>query len=373
MRLAIACGSFAVLGGRERDCLALSAELARLGHSVTLLTAHPPPAAVEADLPVEGAVSLPVRGFSNHVRARRFARAVLAWRRANAVDALIGFDRMPDLDFFYAADLPRPRHRGLKALLPRNRTYRTLEAAVFGAGSRTRIFFLAERQAAAYAALYPLPPHRHTVLPLTLKGDRRPPGTFYATRGAVRDELGIPADAALIVNVAAYGRQKGVDRIIESLPGLPDAHLLSVGMHAPGPFRKQAQQLGVAARVHFVPYADAVDRLIGAADVMAHPARVENTGNVIIESLLYGVPVVASGNCGYATEIARSGAGVVLAEPYEQGALLAALRAALAPERLAELRRLARAHSPVIAASPGMAGIAKIVSDSVEEAVRARP
>ena len=36
MRIALACPAFKVLGGRERDCLAIARELHALGHAVTV-------------------------------------------------------------------------------------------------------------------------------------------------------------------------------------------------------------------------------------------------------------------------------------------------------------------------------------------------
>ena len=128
----------------------------------------------------------------------------------------------------------------------------------------------------------------------------------------------------------------------------------------------RARRAGVADRVRFIGYSDRIEDLIGAADLMVHPARVEATGTVIIESLLYGVPVITSGVCGYADHVSASGAGQVLDEPFRQPALVAALQASLNPEQLEKLRSRARDRSAVLAASPGMSGVTRLISETVQ-------
>src|SRR6185295_20053169 len=49
--------------------------------------------------------------------------------------------------------------------------------------------------------------------------------------------------------------------------------------------------------------------------------RGDITGNVILEALINGLPAVVSGVCGFAEHVARSGAGIVLPEPFDQAGL----------------------------------------------------
>lgn len=368
MRIAIACGSFRVMGGRERDCLAIASGLAARGHDVTLVTAYPPARAPE------GVTMRRIhpRGMFNHGRAWGFSRAFAIWRRRHPVDLSLGFDRMEELDFFYCADQPRRRYRGLKRFLPRNMVYAKLEAAVFGPSSSTHVFFLAEAQIANYRAAYDLPEHRYALLPLTLKQHHKAPAQFYASRQRLRSQLDVPPDAILLINVAAYGRQKGVDRVIEAMGAVPSALFLSVGMDDAAEFRAAARKLGVAPRVRFVAQSDDIAGLIGAADIMVHPARAETTGNVIIESLLYGVPVICTSVCGYSVHVARSDAGIVLHEPYRQQSLVQALALAVEPDALAQLRAAARRASALLAAAPGMDALVAQIEAAMQSRLRGR-
>ena len=363
MKIALACHSFKVLGGRERDCLEIARGLAQLGHDITILTTDSPPAESGGRVKVE---LLAQGGWSNHGRIAHFAERVQRWRSGSKPDAIIGFDRLPGLDFYYAAGQPWPHRNRFEMLLPRYRLLARFEAAVFDRNASTFVFFLAERQAQMFREIYATPTDRSLVLPPTLHPDRQAPETFYGERDAIRTELGIPDDHHLLINVAAYGEQKGLDRIIAALPDIRNATLLSVGMTNADAFEAMAKQAGVADRVRFIGYSERIDGLIGAADLMVHPARAEATGTVIIESLLYGVPVVTSGICGYAEHVSTSGAGQVLDEPFRQQALAAALQASLKADQLESLRSKARDRSAVLAASPGMSGVTNLISETVQ-------
>lgn len=54
---------------------------------------------------------------------------------------------------------------------------------------------------------------------------------------------------------------------------------------------------------------------------MIHPAYNENTGTVLLEALVPGLPVLVSAVCGYAHYIAEADSGLVLDEPFEQAQL----------------------------------------------------
>jgi UDP-glucose:(heptosyl)LPS alpha-1,3-glucosyltransferase len=70
---------------------------------------------------------------------------------------------------------------------------------------------------------------------------------------------------------------------------------------------------------------------MAVADVLVHPARLDATGQVILEAIANGLPVVASAVCGFAHHIRAAGAGAVIAEPFDQRAFDDALTLAENP------------------------------------------
>ena len=107
-----------------------------------------------------------------------------------------------------------------------------------------------------------------------------------------------------------------------------------VGEDNERPFRKMAKQLGVAGRVRFMQGQEDVTRFMLGADLLIHPAYSENTGTVLLEAIIAGLPVLATDVCGYAFHIERAGAGRVLASPFQQASLNRELLTMLdSPER----------------------------------------
>jgi len=49
-----------------------------------------------------------------------------------------------------------------------------------------------------------------------------------------------------------------------------------------------------------------------------HPARKENTGTVILEAMVAGLPMLVTDVCGYAKHVKKSQSGVVLGSPFSQ-------------------------------------------------------
>jgi UDP-glucose:(heptosyl)LPS alpha-1,3-glucosyltransferase len=55
-----------------------------------------------------------------------------------------------------------------------------------------------------------------------------------------------------------------------------------------------------------------------ASDLLLHPAYNENTGTVLLEAVVSGLPVLTTDVCGYADYITKANAGIVLPSPFQQ-------------------------------------------------------
>jgi UDP-glucose:(heptosyl)LPS alpha-1,3-glucosyltransferase len=359
LRIALAIQALDTLGGKERDALAIADGLAARGHEVTILTRS-------AGLQIPPAVTVCLTGamgWTNHGQAQHFARAVAAARNVDGFDALLSFDKLRDADAYYAADVCLAgRVHGFKVWLPRYAGYTRLEASCFSADGPD-ILFLCRKQADEYRRHYSVAADRAVVLPPMIHESGR--HGFYEQRAAVRQSFGIPASATLAASVAVYPKQKGIDRTIVALRDVPELHWVAVGLKDADSVKALAAKAGLNARTWFVGHCNNVADILGAADLMLHPARVENTGLVILESLLAGVPVIASAACGFAEYIERFGAGIVVAEPFDPAAYVAAIRAALEPNTLAALKSHARDSAPLLRAEGGLERILDAIEDTL--------
>jgi UDP-glucose:(heptosyl)LPS alpha-1,3-glucosyltransferase len=94
-----------------------------------------------------------------------------------------------------------------------------------------------------------------------------------------------------------------------------------IGQDDPKPFKLQAATLGLGERVSFLKGRSDVPRFLLGADLLIHPAYNENTGTVLLEAIVAGLPVLASAVCGYAHYIEDADAGRVVPEPFVQAQL----------------------------------------------------
>jgi UDP-glucose:(heptosyl)LPS alpha-1,3-glucosyltransferase len=197
-------------------------------------------------------------------------------------------------------------------------------AAVSGAAALTNA------AAASYRRYWGLDAERFTVMPPGLDDTRRQPDLREPSRrDALRAALGIARDQPLWLWIGAQPRTKGLDRVLKALATQPDAVLLAVGVTGDkgdgASAAGQARRLRVGARVRFLGFREDVTNLLAAADVLVHPARLDVSGQVILEALVNGLPSIVSGCCGYAEHVQAAGSGIVLPEPFAQADLNAAV------------------------------------------------
>jgi UDP-glucose:(heptosyl)LPS alpha-1,3-glucosyltransferase len=322
LRVAVAIQSLERLGGKERDALAIGEGLFKRGHQVTIITRT-----VSVRVPSGIAVrTVGSFGWTNHGLARSFAETIAAMRKTNDFDVLLSFEKHKAADAYYAADVCiANRAVGPRRYLPRYATYAKLELDCFDVNG-PYIFFLCKKQASEYDRYYHVDANRSTIVPPIFH--HAMPAEFYAQRQAVRRNLNIRPLDALAVSVALYPKTKGLDRTVAALRAVPELRLLAVGLPEKerGRAKSLAAGMGFADRVYLFGERNDVANILSAADITLHPARVENTGVIILESLLAGIPVIATAACGFAEYIARYGAGIVLPEPFDPLVYASAIR-----------------------------------------------
>jgi len=163
-----------------------------------------------------------------------------------------------------------------------------------------------------------VPEQRFQLLPPGIARDRAYNSESLQRRQALRQANHIGDDEHLLLLLGSGFRTKGLDRAIRALHSLPQVlrdktRLFVVGADDPAPFQRLASQLGVEKQVHFWGGRDDVADFLFAADLLLHPAYNEAAGMALIESLVAGLPVIATAVCGYAHYIRDCGGGEVIA------------------------------------------------------------
>jgi glycosyltransferase involved in cell wall biosynthesis len=145
-------------------------------------------------------------------------------------------------------------------------------------------------------------------------------GSFRARSGgeAVRRELGVPADAPLVVQIACFKAQKAPERFVELAallaPRFPSAHFLLVG---DGTLRRRLERLrreaGLEGRLHLPGWRRDVPAVLDATTVVTLTSRFEGLPRVLVEARAAAVPVVAMAVDGVDEVVADGENGFLLA------------------------------------------------------------
>lgn len=152
-----------------------------------------------------------------------------------------------------------------------------------------------------------------------------------ADPATLREELGLPPDARLIVTVGNLYAVKGHADLLRALARLSHAlpwpvHLAIAGR---GPeedgLRQLATSLGLGARVHLLGLRADVPGILRTADVFALPSHSEALPLALLEAMRTGLPIVATAVGDVPHALAQGNAGVLVA-PRDIPALTDALR-----------------------------------------------
>jgi UDP-glucose:(heptosyl)LPS alpha-1,3-glucosyltransferase len=221
----------------------------------------------------------------------------------------------------------------------RHRVMLALERRVF---ARTpEIVAISQTGRAEIARLHGVPDARLSVVYNGVDLERFHPRLRDAHRAAARAEAGVPAEAWTLLFAGSGFERKGLDVALRALRALGDrtARLVVVGRGDASRYRALARELGVDDQVVWLGVRGDIERWYAAADVLVLPTRYEPFGNVHLEALATGLPVVTSRVAGGAEVIdTRSGAAVDPRSPAEVAAAVAGLRG----RPLGEVRGAAR-------------------------------
>jgi len=176
-----------------------------------------------------------------------------------------------------------------------------------------RIVAIARTGKAEIERLYAVPSARVHVVYNGVDLDRFHPDARAKVHAAARAEARIPGDAWALLFVGSGFERKGLATAIDAFARLPRAmHLMVIGKGDVGAYRAQASTLGVEQRVAWLGPRPDVERWYAAADVVVLPTTYEPFGNVHLEALAAGVPIVTTTRAGGA-EIVTDECGAVVA------------------------------------------------------------
>ncbi len=326
MRFAFCLFKYFPYGGLQRGFLRLAEVCVSRGHQVDVYTGS-----------WEGAKSdnlqiyiIPNKGFTNHRRYESFAKRLDKSLNSKHYDAVVGFNKMPGLDLYFASDTcfaAKAMKRSFwYRMSGRCKTLMGLERTVFDTHSKTEIILISESEIQFYKDYYGTDLKRFHLVPPGISADRLSPPNAAEIRDGLRKELDIRPNQNLVLMVGSGYKVKGVDRAIRAISALSQrlkekTMLIVIGKGRARPYLRLAKKLGVFDRIKFLGEREDVPEFLFSADLLLHPAYRETAGAVLIEAMAAGVPVLVTDVCGYGFHIDKAQAGRLVPSPFQQETL----------------------------------------------------
>ena len=324
MKLSFLIYSYFPYGGQQRDFHRIVSECLKRGHEIDVYTIH-----WQGDIP-EGVnlFKAPVQAFTKIKLYQRFTEWVAIALKKRPTQLTIGFNKMPLLDLYFAADpcfadKAENQRSFYYRYTSRYRHFKKYEEAVFGDVSRTEVMILSPQQRTAFSAHYANCGARLHLVPPGIDRDRIPNSENDATRKQFREEFDLAENEHLILQIGSGFKVKGVDRSLKAFASLPDSirnssRFLLIGQDKPDRYLKLAKQLNVDDRFSILLGRNDIPRFLAGADLLLHPAYMESAGYVLLEATIAGLPVLTTATCGYSFHIEEAGSGEVCGEPFDQ-------------------------------------------------------
>lgn len=324
MKLAFCIFKYYPYGGLERDFLRIAKACQQRGHQVYVYTMH-----WDGEIPNGFNVRfINVNSFSNHQRALKFATAVPSYLKKDNPDLVIGFNRIPHLDIYFAGDpcyqaQAQNKYGIWTKLFSRHRTYIALEETVFSKDANTEILLLTPSAQMDFTHYYHTPANRFHVMPPGVAPDRKYPENHTQLRNQTRLEFNITDQQYLILMIGSDFKRKGLDRAIYAVASLPqtlqkNVKLMIIGKGDTKPYLQLSHQLNIKNNILFMDGRKDIMRFLVGADILLHPAYQETAGMVLLEALVARLPVLVTANCGYAPYIEAAQAGLLVTQPFQQ-------------------------------------------------------
>ncbi len=315
-------------GGTERDLIVTAEWLRAGGHDVTIFAEDVRGGSSEWKIRRVGGFA-PGRALS----LLRFAYSAVPAARRDGAELVLSFARV------VGADVLRSGGSAHVSYLRAARKWRSATTvALMRVRPYHRVQMLVERRGFASRALrkviavsnlvkddivreFGVDPRKIVTLYNGVDFDTFRPAASDEDRKAVRSQFKIPGDVPLVIFVGNGFARKGLPFLLDAWPLLNRrAHLLVVGNDRDlAGYRQRVSELHIDQQVVFAGAQPNAASLMHAADALALPSLFEPFGNVIVEAMASGLPVMSSVFCGASEVLPASMRPFCLDDPTNAG------------------------------------------------------
>jgi UDP-glucose:(heptosyl)LPS alpha-1,3-glucosyltransferase len=341
-------------GGTERDFAAAAQCLARAGYEVRIYAAR----AAAASWQKIAVRRLPVPLFPRSLEVLGFGLLADRFARREGAVITISFGRTVDSNLVrceggaHAAYLEAARQwegsaaSRVRALSPYHGAQCRMEARGFQSPRLKLVLAISRMVAQDLERRFALPRYKIETLYNGVEHQRFNAAPGAGLRDDTRRTLGVDLSSRVVLFIGNGFARKGLGKLLEAWPLCANqTHLLVAGEgRALEKYREMARRLRVERRVKFLGKRDDVAGLLAAADVLALPSLFEAFGNVVLEGMAAGLPVLTSVRCGAAEVLPPQLQPFLVHNPMDPGEIARRLDELMgAPRELGAIAREAAA------------------------------
>ncbi len=316
-KLAILLFRYFPYGGLQKDFMGVAKELLSRGHSIRVYTRI-----WEGEIPKDlEVIQFGEKGLTNYSKNKNFVKKAFKSLADYDPDVILGFNKMPGLDLYFASDTCFANQSQNKHYLQKyTRRFRqslNYEEKVFSRDVSTKMLLLNENQLDEFVKFYSTPSNRMTIVPPGIDNNW---STYKPIN--IREKLSIPPEDKILLFVGSDFSRKGLDRAILALSYLlnhkQSATLVVIGDDDEGPYKKIIKQESLDKNLRFIGPSQEVASFMKSSDLLIHPAREEAAGNIIIEAIVSGLPSLVTEAVGFSSEVLKYHSGAVLKGDFNQ-------------------------------------------------------
>jgi UDP-glucose:(heptosyl)LPS alpha-1,3-glucosyltransferase len=325
MKIALAHKRLSLDGGTERDFFRVAEGLRNRGHDVHLFCS-----AYDISAP-EGTYAhwIPVLALGRTARVLSFALLAPRMIRTHRCDVVVSFGRMVRQDvlrsgggshFVFLQKMKQGEgvcRRLWHQWSLYHRSVLAVERRQYSARGYKKILAVSREVKREIMTAYHVPDEKIAVIYNGVDHERFHPRNRAEAREKTRKKWDIPVEAPLVLFVGNGFQRKGIERLLKiwECGYLNGIFLLVVGEDAQMSRYRSRLEKRAGNRVIFAGSQRNIHEYYGAADLLALPAFQEAFGNVVLEALASGLPVIVSETVGAAELLTGELTEGILASP----------------------------------------------------------
>ncbi len=253
-----------------------------------------------------------------------FARAACAQLAGRRFDLVQSHERIACCDVYRAGDgvhaqwlaerrrVQGPLQRFITSASPHHRYVLAAERALFTSARLRAVICNSQMVRAEIVRHFATPAEKLVLIRNAVDAAHFHPGLRREMRPAVRQQLGVPPEAKVLLHVGSGFERKGVAAFLDTVARVPSAWAIVVGRDKrASAYARRAGRLGIADRVRFTGSVSDVRPYYAAADVFVLASLYDPQPNAALEAMACGLPIVTSPKCGVAELLAEGRSGFV--------------------------------------------------------------